>query len=122
MSMRKKIAYPVPLAPRHRRYWRRLWRYCICVLHWPCPDRRDPGLTGVARVWVPEQRRSAPYPPTTVPSPFTTVRYPYATAPHPPAAIRSRGTNRSSGWNGPSWNSPTEVNWVGAAAMSTRGW
>ncbi|MDG4794294.1 hypothetical protein [Micromonospora sp. WMMD1082] len=31
---------PVPLAPRHRRVWRGLRRYCSCGLRWrTCPDR-----------------------------------------------------------------------------------
>ncbi|WP_319460024.1 hypothetical protein [Micromonospora sp. RTP1Z1] len=31
---------PVPLAPRHRRVWRNLGRWCSCGLRWRgCPDR-----------------------------------------------------------------------------------
>ncbi|WP_155251555.1 hypothetical protein [Salinispora cortesiana] len=34
---------PVPLAPRHRRTWRGLRRWCSCGLRWTaCPDRHAP--------------------------------------------------------------------------------
>ncbi|SCL33483.1 hypothetical protein GA0070616_4727 [Micromonospora nigra] len=33
----------VPLAPRHRRDWRRWGIWCVCGLRWrTCPDRRTP--------------------------------------------------------------------------------
>jgi hypothetical protein len=30
---------PVPMAPEHRRVWRRLRPRCRCGLRWPCQDR-----------------------------------------------------------------------------------
>ncbi|MBQ0893440.1 hypothetical protein KBX37_10090 [Micromonospora sp. U56] len=47
---------PVPLAPRHRRTWRSLWRRCTCGLTAPCPDR----FAAVPVEPVPAPRRNAP--------------------------------------------------------------
>ncbi|WP_431727914.1 hypothetical protein [Verrucosispora sp. TAA-831] len=45
---------PIPLAPRHRRVWRGLRRYCSCGLRWrTCPDRHAP---------VPTEPTAAPPP------------------------------------------------------------
>ncbi|OKI77664.1 hypothetical protein A6A27_17005 [Micromonospora sp. CB01531] len=39
----RRNAAPVPLAPRHRRTWRRGRRWCSCGLRWTaCPDRHAP--------------------------------------------------------------------------------
>lgn len=38
MTRRRKTIPPVPLAPRHRRTWRSLWRRCACGLSAPCVD------------------------------------------------------------------------------------
>ncbi|MEQ4300957.1 hypothetical protein ABNF97_06120 [Plantactinospora sp. B6F1] len=35
--MRRLLRRTTP--KRHRRDWRRLWRYCRCGLRWRCPDR-----------------------------------------------------------------------------------
>ncbi len=43
MSRMARNQRPVPLAPRHRRAWRGLRRYCSCGLRWrTCPDRHAP--------------------------------------------------------------------------------
>jgi len=38
MTRRRQTTPPVPLAPRHRRTWRSLWRRCACGLAAPCVD------------------------------------------------------------------------------------
>jgi hypothetical protein len=38
MTRRRKTTPLVPLAPRHRRTWRTLWRRCACGLAAPCVD------------------------------------------------------------------------------------
>ncbi|MGI5215684.1 hypothetical protein [Plantactinospora sp. CA-290183] len=42
MPWPRRKPHPVPYAPRHRRDWRRLWRYCRCGHRWRCPDSRVP--------------------------------------------------------------------------------
>jgi hypothetical protein len=59
---------PVPLAPRHRRVWRRLRRRCSCGLPWKsCPDRH--ATVPVVPAPAPRRRNRPPWADATVASP-----------------------------------------------------
>ncbi|MDG4784828.1 hypothetical protein O7626_02580 [Micromonospora sp. WMMD1102] len=79
---------------RHRRDWRRLWRYCRCGFRWRCPDSVDP---------VP-----MPYAPTVPPLTGTAYRTarrgaatPTAQPDAPPSPARFRAVNRGPGLDAP---------------------
>ncbi|MEO3928070.1 hypothetical protein ABGB07_30015 [Micromonosporaceae bacterium B7E4] len=81
--------------PRHRRDWRRLWRYCRCGWRWRCPDSLD---------LVP-----MPYAPTVPPLDRASYRVAVTrgapepgTPGAPPPPVRRRARNeRHALWNSP---------------------
>ncbi|MFC6015901.1 hypothetical protein ACFP2T_06815 [Plantactinospora solaniradicis] len=78
--------------PRHRRYWRYLWRYCRCGYRWRCPD-------SVERVPM-------PYEPTVLPPARGSLGQPVpmpSDVPMPPGRVRPtnrRASGYASGRNG----------------------
>ena len=77
------MRWPRRTPKRHRRDWRRLWRYCRCGFRWRCPDDVD---------LIP-----MPYPPPD-PLPGQVREVTPDPAPPPP---RARPMNRGTGWNAP---------------------
>jgi hypothetical protein len=49
MSIRHRDQQPVPMAPAHRKIWRRLRRVCTCGLRWPCQENRIRDLAAAAQ-------------------------------------------------------------------------
>ncbi|MDG4791663.1 hypothetical protein O7626_38210 [Micromonospora sp. WMMD1102] len=87
-------------ANRHRRDWRRLWRYCRCGLRWRCPDRLvSTPLTPPSTPLVPVAPPPTPLAPVAPPS--------MPVAPVPPVRVRRpqagrrlhlRATNQRQDW------------------------
>ncbi|MBE1486815.1 hypothetical protein H4W31_002453 [Plantactinospora soyae] len=85
---------------RHRRDWRRLWRYCRCGLRWGCPD-----WEAVAAL--------APIPP---PSPQARPADPQV-APDRPTRLRSR--NQRYAWDDSTGQLPARVEPVTSGRAET---
>lgn len=83
--------------PRHRRDWRRWWRYCRCGLRWRCPD-----LVGTTPM---------PFPPTVAEQPaIGRVKMPNALRAFPTPWPRNER---------PWWNSPSGIHQIGRAGRLT---
>jgi hypothetical protein len=95
---------------RHRRDWRRLWRYCRCGFRWRCPD----SIELVPMPYAPE------VPPLTPATYQAAVRAsaPVVVAPDiPPPSARPRARKVRD----PLWNSASGRYQIGRAAALTAG-
>ncbi|MBE1488768.1 hypothetical protein [Plantactinospora soyae] len=101
--------------PRHRRDWRRFWRYCRCGFRWACPD-------SVGRVPMPYEPCVRPLTAAEyragmeASSPVPKVVRLDPIVPPAPAEFRARINQRH-----PLWNSPSGVHKIGRAGALTRG-
>jgi hypothetical protein len=89
MRWHRRTPEPVPLAVRHRRDWRRWWRYCTCGQRWRCPDK------GRAVIVEP------PYPMVPPNAPvIAEVEAPPVPPEAPPPTARQPHSNAGPGWTG----------------------
>jgi hypothetical protein len=106
---------------RHRRDWRRLWRYCRCGYRWRCPDSTKlvPLPYGpFVRPMTDEEYRAGFLASSPVPKVvhYTPGASPEVTRGAPPPSPRSRATNRRAD---PAWNGNTGHH-VGGSGRLTR--
>lgn len=116
MEWTRRRSRPIRFAPRHRRDWRRLWRYCRCGLRWPCPDRFASDLASAylppAPAAVPAGPRPSPPAGETMPRAGSTTGAERSPRRPQPAGAPLR--NQSAGWN-----APTGSHLVGRAGRLT---
>ncbi|MBE1491323.1 hypothetical protein H4W31_006961 [Plantactinospora soyae] len=78
--------------PYHRRYWRRLWRYCRCGYRWRCPDS----------VELPQMPYQPPPPPPLSRAEYRAAVHAATSAPgRTDKPAHPKPTNRRHGWDGP---------------------
>ncbi|MEQ4305162.1 hypothetical protein ABNF97_27910 [Plantactinospora sp. B6F1] len=104
--------------PRHRRDWRRLWRYCRCGWRWRCPD----SVELVPMPYPPPQGsgRAAVVPPDPPPPAGALAAGRPPDPPPPPPRVRTpdapRTRGRAANSRFPLRNSPTRSPEAGRAA------
>ncbi|MBE1484608.1 hypothetical protein [Plantactinospora soyae] len=94
---------------RHRRDWRRLWRYCRCGFRWRCPD-------SIELLPMPYAPKVPPLTPATYQAAVRASAPMVVTADSPPPArVRARNVRD------PLWNSASGRHQIGRAGALTAG-